>query len=185
MASVANPEQLAILQQGAAEWNRWRAEHPEEPDLLSAGLSRAGLHGATLSEADLRGAIVGRTVFADVDLSVAKGLDAINHHGPSTIGIDTIYKSRGNIPEAFFRGAGVPDNLIAYIGSLVGKPIEFYSCSISYSTKDPRFAERLFNNLQGNGVRCWFAPEHLKLAPRPVPRSMSRFDFTTNCCWCS
>jgi hypothetical protein len=163
-ASVANPEQLAILQQGAAEWNRWRAEHPEEFELfIPADLRGADLTAANLRGADLREAIVARTVFADADLSVAKGLNAIIHRGPSTIGIDTIYKSRGNIPETFLRGAGVPDNFIAYIGSLVGKPIEFYSCFISYSTKDQEFADRLYGDLQARGVRCWFAPEDLKI----------------------
>jgi hypothetical protein len=52
----------------------------------------------------------------------------------------------------------VPDNLIDYKGSLVSKPIEFYSCFISYSTKDQPFADRLHADLQAKGVRCWFAP---------------------------
>ena len=38
-------------------------------------------------------------------------------------------------------------------------PIEFYSCFISYSSKDEEFAKRLHADLQSNGVRCWFAPE--------------------------
>src|SRR5262249_15015839 len=76
------------------------------------------------------------TAFADVDLSQAKGLDIVQHVGPSTIGIDTIFLSKGKIPEVFLRGAGVPDNFITYIGSLVGKSIEFYSCFISYNHSD-------------------------------------------------
>ena len=48
------------------------------------------------------------------------------------------------------------------MASLVGKPIEFYSCFISYSTKDQDFAERLHNDLQAKGVRCWFAPEDVQ-----------------------
>ena len=93
---------------------------------------------------------------------MAKGLETIDHRGPSTIGIDTIYKSRGKIPEVFLRGCGVPDEFIAYIGSMVGRPIEFYSCFISYSTKDQEFAERLYADLQAKGVRCWFAPHDMK-----------------------
>ena len=62
----------------------------------------------------------------------------------------------------FLRGCGVPDEFIAYIGSMVGRPIEFYSCFISYSTKDQEFAERLHADLQAKGVRCWFAPEEMK-----------------------
>jgi len=56
----------------------------------------------------------------------------------------------------------VPDEFIAYIGSMMGRPIEFYSCFISHSTKDQEFAERLYNDLQGNGVRCWFAPHDIQ-----------------------
>src|SRR4249919_2693530 len=82
---------------------------------------------------------------------------------PSSIGIDTIYRSQGNIPEAFLKGAGVPDSFLVYMRSLVGKPIDYYSCFISYSSKDQGFAERLYADLQSKGVRCWFAPEDLKI----------------------
>ena len=101
-------------------------------------------------------------MFGAVDLSVAKGLESVTHGGPSTIGIDTVYASRGRIHEVFLRGAGVPDEFITYIRSLVGRPIEFYSCFISYSTKDQDFAERLHADLQAKGVRCWFAPEDIQ-----------------------
>src|SRR4051794_6453692 len=43
---------------------------------------------------------VGWTVFGNVYLA-AYGLDAVSHIGPSTIGIDTLYRSEGNIPEVF------------------------------------------------------------------------------------
>ena len=39
---------------------------------------------------------------------------------------------------------------------------KFYSCFISYSTKDQEFAERLYADLQDKGVRCWFAPHDIK-----------------------
>jgi hypothetical protein len=84
-----------------------------------------------------------QTVVGNFDLSHVKGLNDVQHHGPSTIGIDTIYLSNGEIPEAFLRGAGVPDNFITFARSLVGHPIEFYSCFISYSSKDQGFAVRL------------------------------------------
>jgi uncharacterized protein YjbI with pentapeptide repeats len=131
-------------------------------DLTFATLTRTDLSRADLTEAEFNEAIVSGTHFADVDLSVAKGLEAVKHEGPSTIGIDTIYKSRGKIPEVFLRGCGVPDEFIAYIGSMVGRPIEFYSCFISYSTKDQEFADRLYADLQAKGVRCWFAPHDIK-----------------------
>lgn len=97
---------------------------------------------------------------------MAKGLETIRHSGSSTIGIDTIYKSRGKIPEVFLRGCGVPDNFIEYMHSLTGQAFEYYSCFISYSTKDQEFAERLHADLQAKGVRCWFAPEDLKIGDK-------------------
>lgn len=46
-----------------------------------------------------------------------------------------------------------------------GWPVEteFYSCFISYSSKDAAFASRLHSDLENNGVRCWFAPEDIKI----------------------
>ncbi len=77
-----------------------------------------------------------------------------------------IYRSHGKIPLAFLRGAGVPDNFIEYMAPLTGKALEFYSCFISYSTKDQEFADRLHDDLQNKGVRCWFAPHDLKIGDR-------------------
>jgi uncharacterized protein YjbI with pentapeptide repeats len=109
--------------------------------------------------------MMGRTLIADVDLSVSQGLEAVDHRSPSTIGLDTIYRSGGKIPESFLRGAGVPDAFIANMKSMVAamSPIEFYSCFISYSNKDREFAERLYADLQAKGVRCWFDREDLKI----------------------
>ena len=67
---------------------------------------------------------------------------------------------------AFLRGVGLPDNLIDYLPSLLNQPIQFYSCFISYSSKDQAFAERLHADLQAKGVRCWFAPEDMKIGAK-------------------
>ena len=177
-----------FLVEDAASWNKWRAENPKiVPDLRKADLSGAHLRGAylfavDLSEADLSeadlvgadlrladlfganfsGATIGYTSFGDTDLSDVKGLETVRHDGPSMIGIDTIYRSHGNIPPIFLRGAGVPENFIEYMRSLTGKALEFYSCFISYSTKDQKFADRLYADLQNKGVRCWFAPHDIQ-----------------------
>jgi hypothetical protein len=50
--------------------------------------------------------------------------------------------------------------------SLTGQAFEFYSCFISYSTRDQELAERLHADLQDKGVRCWFAPEDLKIGEK-------------------
>jgi len=145
-----------------------------EANLVGANLSGAffgdaNLMWANLSWTQLRGtnfrwASFDSTTLGNVDLSQAEGLDEISHRGPSTIGVDTIYRSKGRIPEIFLRGAGVPDIFIANMKSLVAAmdPIQFYSCFISHSTKDQAFADRLHADLQDKGVRCWFAPHDIK-----------------------
>jgi hypothetical protein len=130
-------------------------------DLRNAALLVATLRDTLVDGADFSSAHLGYSVFADVDLSKAKGLEVVVHDGPSTIGIDTIYRSGGNIPEVFLRGCGVPEEFIIYAKSLVGSPIEYYSCFISYSTLDQEFAERLHADLQEKKVRCWFAPHNI------------------------
>ncbi len=84
-------------------------------DLRGANLYRANLSGTILNGADLSGVVLRYTIFGAVDLSRAKGLEAVLHYGPSTIGVDTLFRSRGQIPEVFLRGAGVSDELISYL----------------------------------------------------------------------
>ena len=214
---MANPEQVAVLKQGAESWNEWRMQNPtvipnlskadlrgedlsktnlsgadlrgaqayasdlSESDLMEAHLTaadftRAYLWGVNLSGAELsgtnfsqanlahgnlRGASLDGTVFGDTNLSDAIGLDQCLHHGPSTIDHRTLAKSR-NLPLAFLRGCGLPDTFIDYLPSLLNQPIQFYSCFISYSTKDQAFADRLHADLQNKGVRCWFAPHDIQ-----------------------
>ena len=135
---MANPEHLEILQQGVEVWNQWRRKNPEiKPDLSHADLSfadlsfahlrDADLSHAFLSETNLHQALVSLTIFAANDLSTVKGLETVNHFGPSTIGIDTLYLSGGHIPEVFLRGCVVPDEFIPFIPSHFGiqQPFRF------------------------------------------------------------
>ncbi len=138
---MANEAHLARLKKGVVAWNTWRYKNRKiRPDLSEANLSGARLGGAylgrailikadlsgvylplanigeaDLSEANLTRAAIGWTIFGSIDLSTARGLETVKHRGPSTIGIDTLYRSQGNIPEVFLRGAGVPDEMITYI----------------------------------------------------------------------
>lgn len=162
-----------------------------EANLTGANFTEANLEGANLEGADLGGAnlegtdlsrtkliytnftstkivwtnftesIMMRTVLADVDLSQAKGLERVRHAGPSTIGTDTLERSQGRIPDIFLRGMGLSDDFIVVIRAM-GGAIQFYSCFISYSSKDQLFAERLYADLQARGVRCWFAPHDVQ-----------------------
>jgi len=134
--------------------------------LKGAHLKGANLIGTYLRGANLTRATIDMTTFGDNDLSDVKGLETVYHHGPSTIGIDTIYRSQGKIPLAFLRGAGVPENFIENMESLTGKALDFHTCFISYSTKDQEFADRLYADLQNKGVRCWFAPHDLRIGDK-------------------
>jgi hypothetical protein len=137
-------------------------------NLTAANLMEANLNGANLIATNLTEASCLTTVFANVDLSEVKGLDSVEHSGRSTVGIDTLFRFKGKIPETFLRGCGVPESLIKYLPSLIGsmEPIQFYSCFISYSSPNRDFAERLHADLQAKGVRCWFAPHDLKIGDR-------------------
>ncbi len=189
---MANEEQLAVLKKGVKEWNEWRILNNPVVDLSSADLSGLDLGSVNVfTHADLHNSILTDTDMTKTDLGGASLVNAdltgANLRGASLAGaelwgacldgaslvdtvlydtdfsdIGTIYLSGGKIPDAFLRGAGVPEDFITYMKSLVGKAIEFYSCFISYSTKDQEFAERLHGDLQNKNVRCWFAPHDVQ-----------------------
>jgi uncharacterized protein YjbI with pentapeptide repeats len=148
-------------------------------NLRGANLSEASLREANLERADLSGARMSYTSIADTDLSDVIGLDAVEHNGPSSIGIDTLYESQGKIPDRFLRGAGVPEALITYTHSLVNTPFDFYSCFISYSEHDREFAERLHTDLEAKHVRCWLFSEDAKWGETvwgEIDRGIKRYD---------
>jgi hypothetical protein len=134
-------------------------------NLSAASLSWANLSGANLSGANLSGADLHETIFANINLSTVKGLEACLHWGPSILDHRTLQRS-GRLPLPFLRGCGLPDRLIDYLPSLLEEAIQYYSCFISYSSKDDAFARRLHADLQNNGVRCWFAPHDLPIGAK-------------------
>jgi uncharacterized protein YjbI with pentapeptide repeats len=126
--------------------------------LDDANLSRADLSGADLKAARFNGARLAFTIFGRIDLSVAKGLDMVQHLGPSIIDIGTISLSRGSIPEIFLRGAGVPDPFIGSQRSLAWQSADCSLCLLRCTSEDQAFAERLHADLQNRGIRCWIVP---------------------------
>jgi uncharacterized protein YjbI with pentapeptide repeats len=134
-------------------------------NLRGANLNSGTLNGAILSNADLSEAFLNETGFVSVDLTSVIGLETCTHTGPSTVDHRTLQKS-GRLPLSFLRGVGLPDNFIEYLPSLLNQPIQHYSCFISYSTKDQKFADQLYADLQNKGVRCWFAPHDLPIGAK-------------------
>lgn len=136
--------------------------------IYQVNFSGANLLGAIFSHmlligVDFTNSQMGWTTFGDIELNEVKGLETVEHRLPSSVGIDTIYRSKGKIPNKFLLDAGVPKDDIPYLLSLARKAIDFYSCFISYSSQDQSFAERLHADLQAKGVRTWYAPEDLTI----------------------
>lgn len=177
----------ASLRASNLDWAFLRGADLQSADLGGANLSDANLSGANLSGADLSGArLVGSnltganlfganlegtslveaqladTKFGNVDLSKTIGLTTVRHSGPSMIGIDTVYRSGGELPEVFLRGAGVPENFITFIKSLSGQRNQLYACTINYASRDQAFCDRLYADLQARGIRTWYFPRHGK-----------------------
>lgn len=107
-----------------------------------------------LTEADFSETRCLWTSFFDVDLASARGIETITHFAPSSLSVNTLFMYE-KLPEIFLRGCGIPETLITYLPSLTGAAIDFYSCFISYTEADDEFSKRLFNDLQGEGIRCW------------------------------
>jgi uncharacterized protein YjbI with pentapeptide repeats len=158
-------------------------------NLNEADLRLANFFGANIYEADLTNVFLGFTILADNDLSATIGLETIVHKFPSSIGTNTLQRFKGKIPTNFLRGCGLSDleiesaklaapgldhEQVAQITYEIHRlyldqPIQFYSCFISYNNKDQAFAQRLHDDLQNNGVRCWYAPEDMKIGDRIRP----------------
>jgi hypothetical protein len=147
----------ANLRMAKLRWSDLRWTDFDNAYLINADLTGANLGRTSLANTDFSNACFANTIFSDVNLSTACGLDTARHLGPSTLGVDTIIKSKSMIPESFLRGCGVPDEWITHIPSLIGamEPIQFYSCFISYAIEDEEFATRLYNDFQAAGIRCW------------------------------
>lgn len=145
-------------------WTNFSEASLYEADLTGSILIKANFSKANLAKVNFTGASIGWTIFGNNDLSSVSGLESVIHSYPSTIGIDTIYQSGGEIPSDFLLGCGVHQSFIDNIPLLIRgiEPFQFNSCFISYSTKDEDFAKRLHSRLRDAKVRVWFAPEDMK-----------------------
>jgi hypothetical protein len=130
-------------------------------DLSYATLIRANLCFVRAHQTIFNGAKFGNTMFGSSLLTDTKGLDSCEHMSFSPIDYRTLLYS-DKLPLPFLRGCGLPDTFIEYIPSLLDDPLQFYKCFISFTEADDLFSERLYNDLQGAGVRCWRWKEDAK-----------------------
>ena len=108
-----------------------------------------------LTGADLSGSLFGYTILQDCDLSGVKGLDEVRHDAPSTVGLDTLFRSHGQIPESFLRGAGLPDAAFGFLETAKGDTTSLADCFISCIDEEEEIAKTLRDDLVAMGVRCW------------------------------
>ena len=159
-------------------------------DLCGADLHQAQLDVTNLTRADLTGgdlsqAFLSETIFGDTNLTAVQGVEVCLHAGPSILDHRTLARS-GPLPLAFLQGCGLNDweieatklydsrltagqltDILYQIHHLRTDPlIQFYRCFISHASQDRKFVDRLYEDLQNKGVRCWFAPEDMKIGDR-------------------
>ncbi len=147
-------------------------------NLSGCKLTGTKFHLCLLAETNIEGAYLSRTVFADCDLRGLIGFKNVIHNGPSTIGIDTILRSEGDIPSEFLRGCGLPDRVIDSVKSLA-KTIQYYTCFVSYSSKDESFVEYLKSKLREADVQCWYYKEDNLTGEKTwedIERNIYRYD---------
>jgi hypothetical protein len=112
---------------------------------------------------------------ANTDLSNVIGLESVRHDSASTIGTNTLVRSKGKIPVKFLRGCGLSDweiesaklynpelaneerNKILYkIYDLqVSQAVQISPLFISYSHANSDFVDRMEKSLNENGIRFW------------------------------
>src|SRR5437867_684542 len=111
---MADQQQIDLLLNNAMSWNIWRLQQPVvRPDLSRANLMNADLSNTDLSGVNLRNAnlmntdlfgtdlsnaildkaIIGWTCFGSVDLRTVRGLDTVQHIGPSEISTHALVRS--------------------------------------------------------------------------------------------
>lgn len=153
-----------------------------------ANLSRTNLSEATLNEADFYEAvlndvitgdanfhncIIGYTVFQNCAMDAALGLDSVRHDAPSTIGLDTLLRSRGALPESFILGSGIPVAVVGIQDSVSDAPVTTLEVHISCANGDIEFARQLEDNLRDQGVRTWVFAEGFRGNPLVDRRASS------------
>ena len=156
----------ANLTQADLRWAHLSESNLSQANLSQANLIKTSIVKTNLHHSNFKHALMAWTNWGDVDLSLTKELFTAQHFGPCSIGIDTIMRSNGKIPESFLRETGISETIIQNMALLTEKGLSHQSCFISHSSKDLEFAEKLYSDLQNKGVRCWFASEDLKIGDK-------------------
>ena len=130
-----------------------------EANLEDADLFQTRLWGCNLNATNFAGAAIGYTVIQDCDLRGVLGLEEVRHDAPSSVGVDTIYRSGGQIPASFLSGAGIPASVAALQEVVSASQSPLTECYISCRDDDEEFARRLSGELGAQGITAWVFSE--------------------------
>lgn len=146
-------------------WTDFKIANLSNAKLVGACLDAANFSRAQLRGTNFRQARLDQTIFAWVDLSLAKELETARYTGPSCVDINSVILPHDEQARlSFLRGVGFTDTEIEYLPSLLtARPIEYQSLFISYAHQDEVIARRLYTDLRKKDVPCWFAPEDMKI----------------------
>ncbi len=143
-------------------------------NLSYAHLREVNLAGADLTNSNLTGAHLKRTRFLNTRLKDCVGLESCDHQGESYMDQGTLKYSE-NIPVDFLYEVGLNDweIIVSNLNNNDLAPMElasilkkiykshssmapkYYSCFISYSHSDKKFAHKLYERLSQEGITCW------------------------------
>lgn len=139
-------------------------------DATGADFRFANMGWSSLEGTDLREASFGGTTFCNINL-MGPILGRNSHTFPSTIGIDTLYRTAESISTwtdrcdeivEFFKGCGVHELEIENFVSRAEKPSVICNAFISYSHLDRDFATKLCKTLREKGI-SYFIDDHVKV----------------------
>jgi uncharacterized protein YjbI with pentapeptide repeats len=162
-------------------WTMLSSANLHSANLENANLSFANLHSSNLSYANFENALCrgtnfsnarlenanmnnadfGETIFHNVSLVRVKGLELCNFYSLCCLDYLSLKKS-GKLPIGFLKGCGLSDGFINNYLDLDKRPYLRYSIFISCCKEDVSFAQKIYMDLQDNGIRCWYLPEIIK-----------------------
>ncbi len=118
--------------------------------------------GVDLTGTDMAGSQMGYTIFQDCDMSKIKGLDEVRHDSPTTVGLDSLFRSNGEISEAFLAGAGLPAATNGFLATAGSDTTSLREVFISCIDEDQEIAKQLRDDLRALGVRCWVFSQEVR-----------------------
>ncbi|NQW22578.1 MAG: pentapeptide repeat-containing protein [SAR202 cluster bacterium] len=118
-----------------------------------------------MTGADLTNSLFGYSVIQDCDLSEVKGLNQVRHDCPSTVGLDSLFRSHGQIPESFLKGIGLPAAAVGFLETAKGDTSDLGEVFISCIDEDEELAKSLRDDLRAHGVRCWVFSQKVRGNP--------------------